>query len=214
MLGPGRIRSRHTNLAHAAKANASGRAGRFRSIRAGAAWPRCCSRPLVEPLAQLLAGLEKRNVLFADLDALAGARIAPHPCTASFDRKRAKSAQLDAVAARQRRRDLVKNGGNDALDVALVEVRVALGQPLNQFGFGHCAAQAPRRVKALETLPNPTRAVKKRSTGRRPGFSRRTSRPFRSSGSAPRRECRRGWRRNRTSRIPPSPVCPRRSRAP
>src|SRR5579883_452162 len=172
------------------------------------------SRPLVEPLAQLLAGLEKRNVLFTDLDAFAGAGVAAHPRAAPFDRERAETAQLDPVAARQGGRDLVKNGGNDAFDVALVKMRVAIGQPLNQIGFGHCAAQAPRRVKALETLPNPTRAVKKRGAGRQPGFSRRTSRPSRSYGSAPRRGCRPGWRRNPTSRIPPLPACPRRSRVP
>src|SRR5665213_316007 len=128
---------------------------------------RARSRPLVEPLAQLFAGLEEGDVLFADLDALAGARIAAQPRAAALDREGAKAAELDPVAPRQRRRDLVEHGGNDAFDVTLVEVRIALSQALDELGFRHGAALAPCRVNILKILPNPAPGVKD-SEGRQP----------------------------------------------
>ena len=68
---------------------------------------------LVEAVAQLLAGLEERDVLFGDLDAVAGARVAAGPGVAALHGKRAEAAQFDPVAARQRGGDLVENGGDD-----------------------------------------------------------------------------------------------------
>src|SRR5208282_3076631 len=176
------------------------------------------SLPLVEPLAQLLAGLEEGNVLFADLHAFPGTRVATHARAAPLDRESAEAAQLDPVAARQGRRDLVEDGGNDAFDVALVKVRIALGQMLDQLGFGHGAAFAPlARVNLLENVPNPAPIVKDGGE-RRPagaGLTCRPSRPCRRPcGPKPRRGCRRARRRCPTSRIRPSPACPRRFRAP
>ena len=54
-----------------------------------------------------------------------------------LDRERAKTAQLDAVAARQRSHDLIENRIHDVLDIPLVEMRVVLGDTLNEFGFDH-----------------------------------------------------------------------------
>jgi hypothetical protein len=54
-----------------------------------------------------------------------------------FDRERAKPAQLNAVAARQRCNDFIENGVHDVLDIPLVKVRVVLGDALDQFGFDH-----------------------------------------------------------------------------
>src|SRR5260370_15880728 len=98
---------------------------------------RARSHRVIEPLAQLLAGLEEGNVLLLDLHAVAGARVAPETRVAPLHRKGAEAAQLDAVAARQRRGDLVENGGHDTLDVALIEMRVAVGQALDELGLGH-----------------------------------------------------------------------------
>src|SRR5580700_3986212 len=94
-------------------------------------------RLMVQPVAQLLAGLEKRDVLLADVDAVAGARVAPDAGIAALDRKRAETAQLDPVATGQGRGDLVKNRGHDDLDIALIEMRIALGKSLDELRFRH-----------------------------------------------------------------------------
>src|SRR5580700_8998198 len=106
---------------------------------------------MVQAVAQLLAGLEERDVLLADLDAVAGARVAADARLASLDRERAKAAQLDPVAARQRPRDLVEDRGDDDLDIALIEVRVAFRKPLDQLRFRHSG-----RRPSSEFLDRPT----------------------------------------------------------
>jgi hypothetical protein len=55
----------------------------------------------VQPVPQKLARLEERHVLFIDIDAFAGAGIAPDPGVALLHRKRAEAAQLDPVSAGQ-----------------------------------------------------------------------------------------------------------------
>ena len=67
----------------------------------------------------------------------AGARIAPGAGGTMLHRERAETAQLDAVAARQRCDDLIENRVHDVLDIPLIEVRVVLGDTLNKFGFDH-----------------------------------------------------------------------------
>src|SRR5258708_12260261 len=89
------------------------------------------SNPVIKPLAQLLAGLEEGNVLLLDLHAVAGARVATETRIAPLHRKGAEAAQLNAVAARQRRGDLIENGGHDTLDVALIEIRVTFSPALD-----------------------------------------------------------------------------------
>src|SRR4051794_7019497 len=109
----------------------------------------------VQAIAQLLAGLEKRHMLFGDLDAVAGARIAAHPGIAALDREGAETAQLDPVAAGQGGGDLVKDRGDDDLDVTLIEVRICLGKPLHELRFGHGRAcwQVNRRVRCQTHPP-------------------------------------------------------------
>src|SRR5579883_3210790 len=91
----------------------------------------------VELFAQLFAGLEERHGLFRNLHGFAGARVAPDARLAALHGERAEAAQLDPVAARERAGDLVEDRGYDALDVALVEMWVALGELEDEFGFGH-----------------------------------------------------------------------------
>ena len=67
----------------------------------------------------------------------AGARIAAGPRGAVLDRERAETAQLDPVATRQGGDDLVEDRVDDVLDVPLIEVRVVLGDTLNEFGLDH-----------------------------------------------------------------------------
>src|SRR5258708_24416536 len=76
----------------------------------------------VEPLAHFLAGLEERHRLLVDRDMRPGARIASGARRPVLDRKGAKPAQLDAVAARHGGDDLAQDGVDDVLHVALVEM--------------------------------------------------------------------------------------------
>src|SRR5262249_14969109 len=84
---------------------------------------------------------------------VAGARIASQPGIALLHREGAEAAQLDPVAAGERRRNLVEDGGNDAFDVALVKVRIELPDLENQLGFGHGAH--PPLALARSRLPIP-----------------------------------------------------------
>jgi hypothetical protein len=86
---------------------------------------------------QLFPGLEERGALLADLNAVAGARIATDACITKFERKRAKAAQFDTVTAGERGSDLVEDCTDDYLGVALKEMWVGLSQPLNEFRFRH-----------------------------------------------------------------------------
>src|SRR6266700_7606021 len=88
---------------------------------------------VVQPLAQFLAGAEKRDALLLDGNRFAGARISPLTRGAHFDREGAKAAKLHAVAIRKRGRDFIQYGGDDALDVAVIKMRIALGEPRYQF---------------------------------------------------------------------------------
>jgi hypothetical protein len=67
----------------------------------------------------------------------AGAWIAAGSGRTMLDRERTETAQFDAIAARQCGDDLIENRVHDILDIPLIEVRVVLGDALNQFGFDH-----------------------------------------------------------------------------
>ena len=67
----------------------------------------------------------------------AGTRIAAGAGRAVFDRESAETAQLDPIAARQGRDNLIENCVHNVLDIPLVEMRVVLGDTLNKFGFDH-----------------------------------------------------------------------------
>jgi hypothetical protein len=90
-----------------------------------------------------LAGLEEGHELVLDKHRIAGARIAPLPRRPVLDREGAEAAQLDPVATGQRSRDLIENDVDDALDVALEEVWVGCGHPLNQLRLDHERPTSP-----------------------------------------------------------------------
>jgi hypothetical protein len=71
--------------------------------------------------------------------------LRPGAGRAMLDRERPETAQLDAVAARERRRDLAENRVDDVFDVALVEMRVLSGNALNELRFDH----GPRRLPVV-----------------------------------------------------------------
>src|ERR1700742_4869764 len=80
----------------------------------------------VQPLAHFLAGLEERHALLIDRHMFASAWIAPGAGRTMLDRERTKTAQLDAVAARQGGDDFIENRVHNVLDIPLVKVRVVL----------------------------------------------------------------------------------------
>ena len=81
----------------------------------------------VEPQPHFLAGLEDRDDLFGDRHGFARARIAAGAGIPLLDRERAEAAQFDPVASRQGVGDRVENRVDDVLDVALIQMRVLLG---------------------------------------------------------------------------------------
>src|SRR3954470_20344590 len=67
-----------------------------------------CPVVAVQTLAHFLARLEKRDALLIDRHMRAGARIAAGASGTMLHRKRTESAELDPVAPRQRRDDLIE----------------------------------------------------------------------------------------------------------
>jgi hypothetical protein len=54
-----------------------------------------------------------------------------------LDREGAEAAQLHPVAPGQGRGDLLEDGGDDPLDIPVVEMRIELADPKDEFGLGH-----------------------------------------------------------------------------
>src|SRR5690606_34281018 len=100
-------------------------------------WKRLRSVLAVEAQPQLLARLEDGDEFLLDLHRVARAGIAADAGRAALAREGAEAAQLHPVAPRQRFHDLVQDSRDDVLDVALIEVGVAVGDPLNEFGLNH-----------------------------------------------------------------------------
>jgi hypothetical protein len=101
------------------------------SARAASALRRAAPRHIARAL--------RRQAFLVDVNLLAGARVAPDAGVSAFDREGAETAQLHAVAARHRLGDLIEDGVDDVLDVALVEMRISLGDPLHELRLDHVA---------------------------------------------------------------------------
>src|ERR1700722_20746786 len=86
-----------------------------------------CVAVAVQAFTHFLAGLEKRHALLVDRYMRAGARIASRSRRAMFYRKRAETAQLDPIASRERRDDLIENRVHNVLHIPLIEMRVVFG---------------------------------------------------------------------------------------
>src|SRR5512143_3243857 len=91
----------------------------------------------VQPLAQLLAGLEEGDVFVLDEDRVPGAGIASLPRGPVLYREGTEPAQLYPVATRERTRDLIEYDVDDALHVAMEEMRIGGRHFLNQLGLDH-----------------------------------------------------------------------------
>ena len=70
-----------------------------------------------------------------------------------FHGKCSETTQLDAVAVGQRLNDLFQDGRDDALDVAMVEMRVSLRQARDQFRFDHPPAPKGNSPETDEAAP-------------------------------------------------------------
>jgi hypothetical protein len=91
----------------------------------------------IETLAHFLTSLKERRQFLGDRNLVAGARIAASAGLPLFGRERAKAAQLDALAARERICDLAENCVNDILNVALIKMRIAGRHALDEFRLDH-----------------------------------------------------------------------------
>src|SRR5215210_1060857 len=91
----------------------------------------------VEPTMHILAGLEGRDYLLGHRDPFTIARVAPGARVTPLDREHPKVTQLDPVTTRERGRDRVQDGVDDGLHIPLVQVRVLLRDPLDQFRLEH-----------------------------------------------------------------------------
>jgi hypothetical protein len=87
----------------------------------------------VQSIPEQLASLKKWDTFFFDLNGFPCPGIAANAGVPFLDGKRAKPAQFDPVAPRHGICDFFKNGIHDPLDIALIEMRVFVGDFLNQF---------------------------------------------------------------------------------
>jgi hypothetical protein len=85
----------------------------------------------VDPLADFLAGLELGHIFLAHIHLFAGARIASHARRTVLHRKGAEAAQFDAITPRHGIADLIEDGVDDVLDVALEQMRILVGKFLD-----------------------------------------------------------------------------------
>ncbi len=85
----------------------------------------------IQPLAELLSGLEERNELLSDCNRIAGARIAADTRLSLFDRESTEAPQLDPIAARKGFRYLIKDSAYDTLYIPMIEMWVLFRNALN-----------------------------------------------------------------------------------
>ena len=87
----------------------------------------------IDPLAQILARLEMRNVLAGERDRLAGLRIAALARRTEMQREAAEAADLDALAAGERVAHDLEHLLDRELDVLRGQVLLLGGDDLDQF---------------------------------------------------------------------------------
>src|SRR5712691_5493335 len=92
---------------------------------------------LVDPLAQLLARLEVRDVFLRHVDLLARFRIAADARRPVIEPEAAEAADLDALGLHQALRHRVQDHLDRIFGVLCDELRIARREPRDQFGLGH-----------------------------------------------------------------------------
>lgn len=89
------------------------------------------------PLPKFLAGLEVRHVAPGQRDGFAGARIAPGARWPVMQGETSETANLDALAGRQRAPHHLQERAHRQIDIVGLQVRLAARQQFDEFGFGH-----------------------------------------------------------------------------
>ena len=89
----------------------------------------------IEQFVHFLARPESGQVLFRHQDVVAGTGIAPRARPALLGRENSESTELHPVETRERVGNFAEYRVNDNLDVALTQMRVALGESLHQFAL-------------------------------------------------------------------------------
>src|SRR5262245_58088846 len=110
--------------------------------------------PVVQPRAELLAGLEEGHMLGFDRHRIAGAGIATGARLALAHGKRAETTQLHAVAAFQRGSDLVEDDIDDLFHLTHFKRGVFLGEALDEFGTQHAGKFALSDTKDKSFSPS------------------------------------------------------------
>src|SRR5690606_26248377 len=84
-----------------------------------------------------LAGLEIGYAFRRHVDRIAGARVAADPRVAQPSRERAETAQFDAAAFGEARRDLVEEYIDHLLNLVGTQVGILGGERLQELGSDH-----------------------------------------------------------------------------
>src|SRR5690606_7073734 len=162
-----------------------------------------------DPLAQVLARLEMGDVLARQRHRVAGLGVAARARGPEVQRKTAETAGLDAVAAGERGRHHLQQRFDREVDVVGLQVRLALGEDLDQFRFGHLRhARGSWGRPATRAAPRSRRpAARGRTQAAEAAVAlTRTCSPAARAAARPAWWCR--WR------LPPPPCCTRRGSRP
>src|SRR5207237_9153240 len=101
--------------------------------------------PVVHPLAQILAGLEVRNVLARKRHRLAGLGVASLAWRPEMQREAAEAADLDAIPLRERIAHDLQNLLQRQLHVLRRQVLLLGGNDLDEFRLGHALSALRNR---------------------------------------------------------------------
>jgi hypothetical protein len=113
-----------------AAANVSGRSSnRF----AGCCTPRISTS--IEQFVHFLARPKSGQVLFRHQDVVVGTGVASRPRPALLGQENSEPAELHPIETRERLGNFAEYRVNDILDVALIQMWIARGEPLHQFGL-------------------------------------------------------------------------------
>jgi hypothetical protein len=88
---------------------------------------------LVEPITKFFAGLKERHEFLGDRNGRARTGISSLTRRPMFHGKGTKTTKLDTVASGQGIDDFIEDDIHDALDVAMVKMRISRGNLLDQF---------------------------------------------------------------------------------
>src|SRR6266480_1141080 len=124
--------------------------------RRGCASRSVADRPVgavVHPLAQVLAGLEVRDVLARERDRLAGLGVAPLARRPEVQRETAEAADFDALPLRERIAHDLQNLLQRELDVLRRQMLLLGGNDLDEFRLGHCAQRSPEPMCSFSRSP-------------------------------------------------------------